>query len=671
MKTCISVNSIQFSIPREIITWNKEALDGSEQDVASQSVDIGFTSLINRLSYLFPADGKPAIVTFSPPSDISGWNTPPQEIFENGIIKESALFNINVSRTSEGRVFELHAMELTIHLSDIPDDFQEIESEIRSRLKFQESLKFNARPVLSESGNQIDLSISFPCSENKSYFPDPYPLVSGSFWKVATEIVDSVTKQLTAASSEANATINNKLALKINRQLSLYYRHDLSAARLAFNQELIQTVRDTPRDEISLITAVPGIGKTYSLNKLGEIGLPGRILILVPRHELKANLPDIPTIPVQPRELKRALSQKGLSINSRNIRSQLPNDDVKRQFDDYMKERASALNSSICCSTHADFFYNSDHYKNFDTVIFDEDFASSMLKLPNYSQDELQTIIGDLQTINHPGSEYIQNILNSSKKENLPRNRIKKIRVKGYSQPEDLLDKLYGRKKPPERYELEGFLQAKHIYLNSKSVYFDIRLHKKEILRGRRVIVLSATPDTDLLGLLGMKINHVDIPKPHILSEIQYRPDQNISKTRANEDATKAIHAQYKGTEMISYKTSSSKVHFGASSGGNWLAGKDLLVLGTPFPSPVSHLIICHELFGHELVEKFEFEETALLLDESNRIKTTSICDNPAINRYFTRIALNEVVQAAGRCRPYEHVCKLIIASMMDTRPFM
>lgn len=671
MNKFMKIEKIQFGMPTEMFTFPKTGSSAGESTLKADDDTVRFTH--DCLQFTIPRTSAAILVDcYTPELIVDLWSP----IYRNLEAKFTAiLFSNNYRRSSYDQdvPIDILSMQIRIGIDASPTQLTEIRSEIQSRMDRQHRIIFGAEPVLSETGKTIDLSINFVFADNNPMLSDKTSLRTASLWNIATEVVAMVTECLTVDKADENTICTeNQSIFTMDDSLALYHHQSLKAARNYFAKSINTWISTAQKNEITVINGVPGIGKTHTLNNLESQEYPGRILVLTARHDIKENLTNIKTVPEKPNSLDKALRKVGCTINSPRARLLLPKD-MRKTYDRYMEERREAIESRICCTTHADFLHNIANYSGFDTIIFDEDIKQSLVKHYTYSKEKLNMIINALSSSAHDlERRRLQSILTKIEGLSLSRNQIRKIQLSS-GEPRDPQHFLKGLPEWIDPYELSSLLSAHDIYINGETIHFGIDLRSTEVLRNKKVLVLSATPSIDLLHKTGLKVNVVDIPKPTILATMEYRPDKNIARSNAKGADMAATLKYYKENnyEVITYKTGDSVIHFGADSGSNAFAGKDIAVIGTPFPSPAAHIIECHVFFGRPLVEEFAFQNAKEVIGDSQTLDTVRICDDVFINRSFNQTTLNSLIQAVGRCRPYEHNCRVVIGSKMDVRLIM
>lgn len=358
-------------------------------------------------------------------------------------------------------------------------------------------------------------------------------------------------------------------------------------------------------------------------------------------------------IPIKLDYLKSICDATGVSINdAENARS-------------FLYGVARKKYNSCIWSTHEDVLISNFEY--IETIIFDEDPMDSILKNDTVSTEAIGEVLKKLKDDNQfpTVQEYLTELLNAP------------------------FDELVAIKPKCSKVDWNTFIVRYQYALKTNEplgkIFYSTGQHRseksisfgtvKELDKTKNIIILSATINESMYAKYKDEVEFIDLSNVETKGKVFIEPSVTYSRqsfadmeTRKENilDVMKTPFEELNIEAIISFKKNEKKFeksnlafyHFGALQGIDILKGKNIAIIGTPYPS-------------FEVVEMMNFLYTGNIIKNKNKIKTRFdykefsielfLFENEELRKVQLWLMEKEIIQAVGRARIINENCNVYI----------
>jgi len=478
-------------------------------------------------------------------------------------------------------------------------------------------------------------------------------------------------------------------------------RESIEQTRDKLRQALLKCM-DSKGSKIFVIKCDTGVGKTQELLKLDLDG----VCVAFDTHRLKEEAyqrlsskddgvflwPDSPALPPSLKnkaERFRAAGRGGVSsLYRRALGMKCVTRDLawKHEIERYLEATARVHRVSSVFATHEK-AYQLQHNSGIHTIIFDEDFTRTLVRVEEVSPEDLKTVSGLLRKSGKPAlagmAEHVECILALPENTTIVQHPVK------YSQR--VLRKIMAKAHPPVSSPVEAVFTGAALRIERPGKGGRAEIHcitRHELRKDRKYIMLSATADeTVCRRLFGDRLEFIDLSGTRLQGKLAWHAARSYSKTRVTEDpaafASQVCSDQsvYGFEGIITHKCCAEDGNpgtflkqsrkavpvlgtFGGLQGLDSLGGRNIAVYGTPYP-PERAIRLWAALLGLGTGENdFSFLERVVEWDEYELSLATCSTD-PDIQRLYLWLAHSEIVQAVGRARLVSNHCTVHLFSKL------
>lgn len=426
----------------------------------------------------------------------------------------------------------------------------------------------------------------------------------------------------------------------------------------------------TKDKNVYVIKAPTGIGKTELYLDVKDT------TVCLPTHELKNEVaqrmidrgnkfvasPELPSIsPEYDEQIQKLYDVGAYGTAHMLIRKLSKENPLLKEYLDQLKALKRAKGNIL--TTHARALYLKD---NNDTMIIDEDITPTLLKVDSITLEDLNTVVHQCCSIeNFSRLKSIQKVAidaNIGLVNKMPSFFLdKKVKLENILVDHKLI-----------RTNVIGFLNCDYFVkdtLPDDTVVFYF-VNKSE-LPDKKVIIMSATVNETICKLLfGERLRWVDIGAVETKGKLLQYPQHSYSRyqMKANGDLLKLASAIAGDTPVITYKQfkddfANCVMTFGATSGIDAYAGKDICVVGTPHATPVTYLLVANALDQTPRFNDSNTMEYQIIRRNGFSFWFQTYSDNDTLREIQLFMIESELAQAIGRARILRKDCTVTLLS--------
>lgn len=462
-----------------------------------------------------------------------------------------------------------------------------------------------------------------------------------------------------------------------------------------FRKDPLQDTRDQiklslEKETSKIIQADTGTGKSYQIQKKDKYNT----FIAYPNNKLKQeqkkeqekvnpfNAPYLTKsiyelgLPEEVLELLQTYWDNGISGWMEIISNAKDTSKNPELIDQYQKELYTRGEESLVSGTHALAIH--DGMKSFpeiEHVIFDEDPIDTLLQVGTIDYSVLEKIKKFLDTVD-TFPEVLQFI-----------NQVLDIKQSGMSVVKPTFSRSIWKKFIFRCWQNELITPN-----NSINILFDAEVlrrqdkviwygKKNELPKDKQITILSATIDETIYKYLYPDFEFIKTGKVEWVGKCYIHPERTFSRYGIDKmiekepeevlrERVKQYIKEYKLDCLITFKTHKDKFkdmgipieHFGAVMGLNEYKGKNIGIIGTPFPSVIKSQIYYFLIHGEmDIDDKSAYQE--IIIDEFR------VNMRLPLNEKLKEIQIwqmkSEIEQAVGRARLVENDCTVHIFGVM------
>lgn len=331
---------------------------------------------------------------------------------------------------------------------------------------------------------------------------------------------------------------------------------------------------------------------------------------------------------------------------------------------EYLDQLQSCLRSeNSVLTTHARAIHTEFRH---DTLIFDEDPLGSLVQINQIKISDLFKANLRLEKNKQDLSSVIDILTDSHRGEIMPSPRID-------MNLDELVQKLSEQTKVESN--VFGFFGASFFVKDSldPDLIHYVTVNKKNHLEDKNIIILSATVNTSIYKLLfGDRVEIFDIGEVEQMGKVIQYTKRSCSRNGLGKYG-KQISEAVGDKKVITFKSFSNHfinatkdIYFGNCSGYDSLAGKDIVVVGTPHRNNVEYLLLAVALGIN-----FKTTDTIMGFKEItyNGFKFMFNCyDNEELREIQLGLIEADLIQAVGRARTLRTEAKVELYSNFPLR---
>lgn len=426
-------------------------------------------------------------------------------------------------------------------------------------------------------------------------------------------------------------------------------------------------VEDT---NVYVLRAPTGIGKT-------ELYLDVKnTTVCLPTHELKNEVakrmidrgnnfvasPELPSIsPEYDEQIQKLYDVGAYGAAHKMIRNLSKDIPQLKEYLDQLKTLKRAKGNIL--TTHARALYLKD---NNDTMIIDEDITQTLLKVDSITLEDLNIVVHECCSIeNFSRLKSIQEVATDAHTGLV------------YKMPSFFLDKKVKLENILVDHRLIrtnviGFLNCDYFVkdeLPDGTIVFYF-VNRAE-LPDKKVIIMSATVNETICKLLfGDRLRFIDIGAVETVGNLKQYPQHSYSRyqMKANGDLMKLASAIAGDSPVITYKKfkddfANCVMTFGATSGIDAYAGKDICVVGTPHATPVTYLLVANALGQTPRFNDSNTMEYQIIRRNGFSFWFQTYSDKDILREIQLFMIESELTQAIGRARILRKDCTVTLLS--------
>jgi energy-coupling factor transporter ATP-binding protein EcfA2 len=442
----------------------------------------------------------------------------------------------------------------------------------------------------------------------------------------------------------------------------------LSEAEAILNAEFDKAIQSND-NKIYIFSTQTAIGKTTKLTKLNNTTLA------FPTHDLKNEIgckmkvehlvvPELPTFENKlVNEKIKALYQIGLNddvyqlINTIAYFMDVEYSDHDRNLArKYLNLIAESNNTNkTVLTTHLRALF--DQYAH-NTVVFDEDPINSLLSIKQFELSDLLTL--EQMANNQQPITQLINLIRSTPIGEITNVEFQEIDRHAIA---SLVSNFHTNSNLVQFFNATSFCKDK---TNPNIIHYQI---KREIPKGKKVIIMSATPQIEVYkSLYGNRVKVIDIPLAENQGNITQFTKNGFSRSYLKSNNVPDLVEQIGDRTVITFQkykyvfpTAHPLIHFGNCEGYDFLNGSDLAVVGTPHKNELHYYFTAHAL-GIDLQE-INCELQDLKVDwKGFRFRFSTYEDERLRNIQLAAIEA-ELVQAIGRARSLRTDAEVLVYS--------
>ncbi len=442
----------------------------------------------------------------------------------------------------------------------------------------------------------------------------------------------------------------------------------LSEAEAILNSEFDNVIQSDDNN-IYIFSTQTAIGKTSKLTKLNNTTLA------FPTHDLKNEISGkmnvehivVPELPIFNNKLVNEKIKVYYKIGLNEEVYKLINtiayfldveysDQDRKLAKNYINLIAESNNTTnTVLTTHLRALF--DQYGH-NTIIFDEDPINSLLSIKEFELSDLITL-EQLANEKEPITQLIDLIRSAQPGVITPINQLG-IDKKAIA---TLVSNFHTNSNLVQFFNAITFCKDKY---DPNIIHYQI---KREIPEGKKVIIMSATPQIEVYkSLYGDRVKIIDIPLAECKGSIIQYTKNGYSRSYLKSNKIPDLIKQIGEKPVITFQkhkslfpTAHPLVHYGNCEGYDFLNGIDLAVVGTPHKNELHYLFTAHSL-GIDLTE-VNLELQDLKIDwKGFRFRFTTYEDERLRNIQLGAIEA-DLVQAIGRARSLRTNTEVLVYS--------
>ena len=432
-------------------------------------------------------------------------------------------------------------------------------------------------------------------------------------------------------------------------------------------KELLDTIKysiNSNDDDIHLINAPTGIGKTYSYIQAIKQNKNCKFIIAVPTNALKNEIlermekegiiamstPSLPEdIDKNDRKILESYANKGSWTNYRLFLEKLSNKYKSiKQFKKNLKKSLNYQGNIVTTHIRFLFMFSEDKIAN-RTVIIDEDIMKSLFNTDCIDNNTIE-YIKNIQYLDKCSKDRIKYYTKNNDK-NLNRYN-KHLRENKIELSEEIRKKLADDKNI--QFDLSNLINADATMTTERGLYF---AWKRELPKAK-IIILSATASEQVYAKF-FKNTHIKYTK---IAEVKYKGQiiqyysesysrKWITKHKKDFEKIKEKHSNCNIITFMKYSNENSdELHFGNTEGKDGFSNKDLAIIGTPFYNEIVYKLLATVLDYEKDIINTDELATRLIKYENYEFYFFTYSDKFLQNLQIYYIS-SELEQSVGRAR--------------------
>jgi hypothetical protein len=508
------------------------------------------------------------------------------------------------------------------------------------KLMKETMLKYNEQGLTEYTDNNFNI---FPYLSIVYY--SPLPINEFSKFPEDQHIYDLQTELLNQRGKIQVLEVINKIPLKeAVQKLKNHFEY---------------TLKSTELDKIHILKLPTAIGKTRLLSSVSKAA------ISFPTNDLKEEVTKRMTIPYQmtPNTIRftderinnlidyyysMGLHQKAVAVLHNIVSGRFTytvNSEDLSQAIGYLDQLEKCMKSEeTVLTTHTRAIHSKFSH---DTLIFDEDPLGSLVQINHVKISDLFAIGLTLEKGRQDLTNVI-NILESANKGEIKPSPTLLINL------DELVEKVSDSKWADSN--IFGFFSSSFFVKNSLDPNIIHYVNKVDLPKDKKVIILSATINPTIYKyLFGDRIEVFDVGDVEQRGKIIQHTKRSCSRKGLKKYANQ-ISEEVGEKKVITFKSmirefsnASDEIYFGNCSGYDTLAGKDLVVVGTPHRNNVEYLLLA-KILGID----FKTSDTTMGYKEIeyNGFRFMFKCyDHPELREIQLGLIESDLTQAIGRAR--------------------
>jgi hypothetical protein len=525
------------------------------------------------------------------------------------------------------------------------------------KLMKETMLKYNEQGQTEYTDNNFNI---FPYL-SIVYYP-PLPINEFSKFPEDQHIYDLQTELLNQRGKIQVLEVINKIPLKeAEQKLKKHFEY---------------TLKSTELDKIHILKLPTAIGKTRLLSSVSKAA------ISFPTNDLKEEVTKRMTIPYQmtPNTIRftderinnlidyyysMGLHQKAVAVLHNIVSGRFTytvNSEDLSQAIRYLDQLEKCMKSEeTVLTTHTRAVYSKFSH---DTLIFDEDPLGSLVQINHIKISDLFAIGLTLEKGRQDLTNVI-NILESANKGEIKPSPTLLINL------DELVEKVSDSKWADSN--IFGFFSSSFFVKNSLDPNLIHYVNKVDLPKNKKIIILSATVNPTIYKyLFGDRVEIFDVGDVEQKGKIIQHTKRSCSRKGLKKYANQ-ISEEVGEKKVITFKSmirefsnASDEIYFGNCSGYDTLAGKDLVVVGTPHRNNVEYLLLA-KVLGID----FKTSDTTMGYKEIeyNGFRFMFKCyDHPELREIQLGLIESDLIQAIGRARTLRTDSKVVVYSNFPLR---
>ncbi|MBI4979681.1 MAG: hypothetical protein HZC28_19540 [Spirochaetes bacterium] len=213
--------------------------------------------------------------------------------------------------------------------------------------------------------------------------------------------------------------------------------------------------------------------------------------------------------------------------------------------------------------------------------------------------------------------------------------------------------------KPDDRAIHALFKKSDYYYasVNTATDNTDFTFVKKLDIDLNNTIIFSATISANIWKELVPNLNHMEVGHVQTKGKLfQHVMNTSRAQMKNDTDILPSLREKFPDHEVCTFKpyAEDDQIYFGNNRGYDLLRGKDMIVVGTPYPSPISTRLISAIIHGLAEDESICYQT---VLHNGNIFKFTTFNDTPLREVHLWQVE-SELIQAIGRNRLLREDCE-------------
>lgn len=433
--------------------------------------------------------------------------------------------------------------------------------------------------------------------------------------------------------------------------------------------------------EVYVINAPTGSGKTEAVI---EQNLSG-VCLAVDTHKLKEEIADRragkgfetfvwsrpPVLPGHLQEQWDSVRALGTGSTIKFLQSVLAEPEVfgnaglDKAIRSHLDEQRSIWRQDSILTTH-DKAFQVQGSKEINTFIFDEDPLKRLIQVSQMDLDTLRALRQRMVESDRTGFGRIFKVLNVV---NSPAGVVKSA---SWHRP-TAQTMVNFAKSYPEAVQLPlGDLFGCEIYVNYEGCLYCLKRH--ELNAAKKHLILSATADEAVYKLaFGERLKFLQVPQVPLGGELHCHVRYSYSKRTISDDLkafrrfVRKIHGKHGFEGVITHKFLCQSgpnglylkgikpripvfATFGAQQGLDTFAGKNMAIIGTPYPPPAVFMLWAKALNVPGCNQPLDWRQRVVKW-QGFEFRAMTPSNSPEMNHLYLWFAYSEVCQAVGRAR--------------------